>query len=294
MGRFDIVIFKAKITVHYLKILITVVKTIFERIWLALFAHSSFWRLNQYLLNLTQKSLGINNYKSEKISGEIFWINYVLKNYQPDVIFDIGAHKGDYTKLFRDAGFKGTIYLFEPHPKTYSVLTHQIRATEFDKIFNLGFSETRGNTLIFDYSGESLESGSPHASLFSQVITDLHGSSNVTEVKVQLRTLDDFTEEHKIERISLLKIDTEGNEFPILKGSRRLLEEGRIDLIQFEFGEMNVVSRYFFKDFFDLLNSNYCIYRLLPSGLLPITKYNARHHEIFIYQNIVCVHRKLK
>lgn len=269
------------------------IKTFFERIWLVVFAHRSLVRLNNYLLNLTQKSLGINNHKSDAISGELFWAKYVLKHYQPAIIFDIGAHKGDYAKLFRGAGYKGSMYLFEPHPKTCAVLKAQIQEGPNDQIFNLGFSDTNDSSLIFDYSSANPDSGSSHASLFSKVITDLHGAKNVSELKVDLRTLDDFTKEHQIDRISLLKIDTEGNEYPILKGAKRLLEEGRIDLIQFEFGEMNVVSRHFFKDFFDLLNSNYKLFRLLPNGLLPIEKYNARQHEIFIFQNIVGINRKL-
>lgn len=270
------------------------IKTAFERIWLAIFAHSIFVRLNNYLLNLTQKSLGINNYKSNKISGEHFWVNYILKNYQINIIFDIGAHKGDYSQMFRDAGYKGSIYLFEPHPKTFSILNSNIPKDNLNQIFNIGFSEIKNTSLIFDYPLENQESGSPHASLFSKVITDLHGRDNVNETKVQLNTLDDFADEHNIDRISLLKIDTEGNEYPILKGAKRLLEEERIDLLQFEFGEMNVVSKCFFKDFFDLLNPSFYLFRLLPGGLLPITKYNARQHEIFIFQNIIGINRKIK
>lgn len=283
------------IGIKHLKLTFKIVlKTFFEGIWLAIFAHSSFRRFNHYFLNLTQKSLGINNYKSDKVSGEQFWIKYLLDRYNLKIIFDVGAHTGEYTKLFRDAGFDGDIFLFEPHPRTYSALQKNLASLEKNKIFNLGFSDKGGDSLIFDYPDISSQSGSVHASLFSGVLTDLHHASEVVREKVHLRTLDDFAKENNIENISLLKIDTEGNEFPILKGAKHLLDQDKIDIIQFEFGEMNVVSRYFFKDFYDLLISKYYIYRLLPNGLLPIEKYNSRHHEIFIYQNIVCVNRKFK
>ena len=269
------------------------IKKIFESIWLFLFAHAKMQRWNQYLLNLAQKNLGINNYNSDRISGEIFWTKFVLDNYQPNVVFDIGAHIGDYTSLLRQSGYKKTIFLFEPHPKTYANLADKVMPDQFTHLFNIGFSDSRNVSLIFDYPENDKNSGSPHASLYSEVITDLHGAKETLGIEIKLRTLDDFVEDQKLNHISLLKIDTEGNEYPILKGAKKLLEEDRIDLLQFEFGEMNVVSKYFFKDFFDLLHNKYKLYRLLPTGLLPIEKYNARHHEIFIYQNIVGIHRKL-
>lgn len=264
-------------------------KLLFEKVWLAFFARPSLARLNYYIMNLFQKSLGINNYQSDKISGEIYWANYLLKNYSVELIFDIGAHKGDYSRIFRSLGYHGEILLFEPHPETYERLITRDGVFENDRHFNIGFSNTNGLQLMFDYNKEG---GSPHASLYSGVITDLH-RGETKSVGVMLHTVDEFAKEQKIENISLLKIDTEGNEFKILQGAKQLIEDDKIDIIQFEFGEMNVVSRCFFKDFYDLLNPKYKLYRLLPNSLLPIVEYNARQHEIFIFQNVVAIHRAL-
>ena len=61
-----------------------------------------------------------------------------------------------------------------------------------------------------------------------------------------------------------------------------------IDLIHFEFNEMNVASRIFFKDFYDLLKG-YRFYRMLPDGLIDLGEYKAYQMEIFGYQNIVAI-----
>ena len=53
----------------------------------------------------------------------------------------------------------------------------------------------------------------------------------------------------KLERLNLLKIDAEGNEYKILLGAKQALQANIIDVIQFEFNEMNVISRVFMKDF---------------------------------------------
>ena len=84
----------------------------------------------------------------------------------------------------------------------------------------------------------------------------------------------------------MLKIDTEGHEFAVLRGASNLLKTGRIDVIHFEFNEMNVVSRVFFKDIWDFL-PNYDFYRMLPDGLAQIKNYSPVFCEIFAYQNIV-------
>lgn len=249
--------------------------------------------MNRYVLHLSHKTLGINNYRSERISGERHWCRTLLERFQPEVIFDVGAHQGNYARMVRREGFKGELFLFEPHPETFGKLSQGITADDRTRLFHIGFSDREGESLLFDYAGER-GAGSEHASLFPEVIKDLHGSREAHGVRVRLESLDHFTQVHGVDRISLLKIDTEGNEFRILQGAARLLSEGRIDLIQFEFGEMNVVSRVFFKDFYDLLNPQYRLYRLLPGALLPVGPYNPRYHEIFVYQNLVAVHRSLE
>ena len=99
---------------------------------------------------------------------------------------------------------------------------------------------------------------------------------------------DQFAEENRIQSIDFLKIDTEGHDYDVLAGARQLLVSNRINVIQFEFNKMNVVSRIFFKDFFNLLE-NYRLFRMLKDGLIPIGHYRPGKCEFFAYQNIVAI-----
>ena len=67
-------------------------------------------------------------------------------------------------------------------------------------------------------------------------------------------------------------------------GAKHLLEKRKINYIQFEFGEHNLVSRVFFRDFFDLLNDCYDIYRVLPRGLRKIKKYTT---DLEVFDTII-------
>ena len=97
----------------------------------------------------------------------------------------------------------------------------------------------------------------------------------------------------KHRKIGLLKIDTEGHEFEVLKGAENLLKAGKIEMIHLEFNEMNVFSRVFFKDIWDYL-PNYDLYRMLPDGLVHIKNYSPVFCEIFAYQNLVAKLRVAK
>ncbi len=71
-----------------------------------------------------------------------------------------------------------------------------------------------------------------------------------------------------------------------------MIEANTIDVIQFEFNEMNVISRVFMRDFFTLL-PNYRIYRLLPDGVIAFQTYDPIFMEVFAFQNIACIRRDL-
>jgi hypothetical protein len=113
-------------------------------------------------------------------------------------------------------------------------------------------------------------------------------TEEVASVDCRVMTLDAYCLENHIEQIDFLKIDTEGYELFVLKGARHMLEQNRIRVVQFEFNEMNVVSRVFLKDFYDIL-PGFRFYRIRQGSLMPLGPYAALH-EIFQYQNLLAIH----
>ncbi|MCG2725664.1 MAG: FkbM family methyltransferase, partial [Elusimicrobia bacterium] len=107
---------------------------------------------------------------------------------------------------------------------------------------------------------------------------------------IEVKTIDAFCKEQKIEHIHFLKLDVEGHELKVLEGASGMLKLGAIDFIQFEFGGCNIDSRTFFQDFYYLFKDNYKIYRILKDGLYKINHYKERY-EVFTTTNYLMERR---
>lgn len=249
-----------------------------------LFARTAFQRLNSFVYWCSLRGLGIMNYEDDRVSGEAFLLRHVLAGRAAPVVLDVGANEGRYARGIHLASPGARVYAFEPHPVTYRKLVatlEQLGAATFRPV-NAAVGMHGGRVDLYDYRRED---GSSHASVHRGVIEDIRGAESVAH-RVPMVCLDDFAAEHGLGRIDLLKIDTEGNELAALRGFRQHIDRGLVDVIQFEFNEMNVVARIFFKDFWDFLQG-YDLYRLLPQGLAHIEEYAPASCEIFAFQNIV-------
>jgi FkbM family methyltransferase len=250
-----------------------------------IFARQIFRTINLYFLNLSLRGLGILNYENTRVNGERHLITKVLpkiiKNDSP-VFFDVGANIGNYTKVLLDSFPDALIHAFEPHPENYSRLMERIFSDKI-KAHNIAIGKICGELTLYDRADGIASS---HSSLHKAVISEIHKQEVVT-FKVGVQSLDDFTKREGIKHIDFLKIDTEGNELAVLQGASQLLKDGNIGCIHFEFNEMNIISRVFFRDFRKILH-NYELYRLLPNALLALGDCPLET-EIFAYQNILAI-----
>jgi len=242
-------------------------------------------KFNMLTFHIALCSLGITNHGNEHISGELHFIKHTLQGADPCIVFDVGANKGKYASLVKGLHPAAKVYAFEPNPPAYEKLKDLARSKDFF-CFKLGLSSEEKVQILYDrLNGE----GSEHASLYAEVMSLLH-KTEINGKEIALSTLDGMMTKLNIEYINLLKIDTEGHELEVLRGAREALKNKRIRMIQFEFNEMNVISRVFMKDFYDLL-PDFNFHRMLPGGLLPLGEYRPLTHEIFALQNIVAIQK---
>jgi FkbM family methyltransferase len=109
------------------------------------------------------------------------------------------------------------IYSFEPVPATFAKLQKNTTHLTQVECVNLALGEELGEArMTTDRDGQN--------TLFA-------GVSSSGSVIVQVSTIDDFCADRDIQRVDLLKIDTEGFETFVLKGASDMLSRGRIDFV---------------------------------------------------------------
>lgn len=225
-------------------------------------------------------------------SGEAWALEHLVRAAcdpaRAPVVFDVGANVGDYTRLVLDHLPEAVVFAFEPAKAVYDTLTGRLASESARvKAFNFGFSDTAGTVDLHAYAVDGNE-----VSLLASI--DVRRQTQAVDVtrrgseRVRMETLDAFCDAESVERIDLLKIDVEGHELSVLRGARRMLAEGRVAIIQFEFGPANISSRTYFYDLWSLLADDYRIYRIVPRGVAPIDFY-GEHLEIFLTTNYLAV-----
>ena len=199
------------------------------------------------------------------------------------VLFDVGANNGAYAKFLHLLAPAARIYAFEPHPRTFTALRQNFVSPGVTPV-NLALSDQAGQLRLFDFAAAD---GSTQASL-SPAAVGLF-AADMVEHQVTCTTIDAFMQDHGIERIAFLKIDTEGFDINVLRGAKQALAERRIGIIQFEFIPANIAVRVTMRDFFDAL-PEHRIFRLCLNGsLLPLVPYDVKRCEIYVTQNLIAL-----
>jgi FkbM family methyltransferase len=212
-----------------------------------------------------------------RTSGELHLLHHIknnLKDAPKPILFDVGANIGEYSIALADFfGSASTVHAFEPSKETFEKLKTTIGPRTNVVANNCGLSDSEGTLRLYK--------NTERHTLASVYQRDLeHYDLKLDQVEeIQLSTVDAFCTTHGIERLHFLKIDIEGHELSALKGAERMIREGRIDFIQFEFGGANVDSRTYFRDFFTLLKPNFRIYRIVRDGLRPIEQYMESYEQ---------------
>ena len=205
-------------------------------------------------------------------SGEEWVLDHLKQNngqIRPFVVFDVGAYTGQYTeKVLAAFGDQAQVYCFEPNEATFKALKSSHGAKKNVRCLSFGLSDQEESRVLYS-NGET----SSMASLYHRR-SDNSNIAGDRIARIPLTTVDLFCKGEKVERIDFLKMDVEGHELKVLNGAKDMISSGRIRHIQFEFGDCNVYSRTFFRDFFELLKPHYRVFRILHRGLWPIDEYD--------------------
>lgn len=136
------------------------------------------------------------------------------------VVIDVGAHAGQFSKLFARMAPVGHVYAFEPSVYARSVLAPALR---FNRLVNvtivpLGLSDAPAEGVLHTPLKRRASLGFGIAHLGEKAADE-----RAMDQSVRLTTLDAFVETRGLTRIDFIKADIEGWELRALKGAEASL-----------------------------------------------------------------------
>jgi len=189
-------------------------KNIFQRY---LFRKDFFWKVKEKLFWFIRNN-SRNAYKDQRV---------LLKNLESGIILDVGANVGDTVKLYQNyfPGYK--IFCFEPFPESCDYLKKR-----FIKDSNISIVEkalgSKGQTKTLYVSNFS------NLNSLQRPNERAWGFADKKSIDVETIILDQYCYENDIKQIDILKLDVQGSELDVLKGSKTMLEKGNISLVYVE------------------------------------------------------------
>jgi FkbM family methyltransferase len=142
------------------------------------------------------------------------------------IFFDVGANLGGTTRAALKAFPDAQVVAFEPIPDIFSRLRRAVGPEPRFAPYQVALGEICGLVPFFENDEmSSLVPNSPRP-------TSSRAPSRLT---VECCTLDAFCVEHKISHVDVLKIDAEGCELMVFRGSKKMLAEKRVRFIYAEF-----------------------------------------------------------
>jgi len=136
-------------------------------------------------------------------------LDYIADNYPAQgAILDVGANVGNHSLYFASFLKYEQIFAFEPHPSNYELLSANLSGVSGFYPFNIALHDLCGTAFI---STDKYNMGMCKI------------SSMFESIQAPMRTVDTFA----LKNVTLMKIDTEGNEIQILCGAMKTIERCR-------------------------------------------------------------------
>ena len=142
------------------------------------------------------------------------------------LVFDIGANRGQTIEHFRGAFARPVIHAFEPGRDTFAELQRR----------TAGIPDLHLNNVALGARVESrtfLQNERDDMSSFLEPSVDAWGEIK-DRYPVEITTVDDYCAARGIERIDVLKSDTQGFDLDVLKGAQGMIDRRAIRLILME------------------------------------------------------------
>ena len=208
-------------------------------------------------------------------------INFFYRNkINLEYIIDVGAHHGETINLFLKYFKPKKIYSFEASPQNFIILKKNYNKLDqnLKKIVQIENIALGKNNRIqsFNQTHESSSSTfnkiNTKSNYFSRKKFFLGFSQDkdfFKKIELKMISLDSYFLEYNLNKIDLIKIDTEGFEYEVLQGLQKNMKNVNYILFEHHYDDM-IKKNYKFKDIIKLLKQNN--FKLIYKTKMPFRK----------------------
>lgn len=210
-----------------------------------------------------------------------------LAPFRPKVVLDVGANVGDWTALCIAHLPDAIFHAFEIADPTADELERNVAAFRERVVVNrFGLSDHDGEVVIYHAPESNTATSTVREAL--EVGAADHGINTIQELRGRVVTGDAYLEARGVGQVDLLKIDVEGAEPGVLTGFDGAFARGAVDVVQFEYGTVNLTTRYLLADFYAFFEARgFVLGKLLPEGV-AFKPYEVADED-FVGPNLVAV-----
>ena len=190
-----------------------------------------------------------------------------LKKLKLEIIFDIGAHKGEFAKSVLNIKTTKKIYAFEPQKEIFNEYSKILNKNRKIKYINFALSDVSGkrriqiNKKTSTSTFSKININSNWFKIKNLLLGSYYKSSFLKNEYVKTSTGDKFIKLFKLKYIDLLKIDTEGHEYSVLKGFKKNFRKNSIKSILIEIHNNAMYKKYNIKTIENFLKKNNFIFK---------------------------------
>lgn len=210
---------------------------------------------------------------------EIKFISSFLQS--GDAFIDVGANIGYFSVVASRSVGTGSVHSFEPTKKTYKRLLESIDLNKTKNIYphKVALSDVKERR-EFTTSNDGFDA-------YNSLGVPSQGIDFSKETLTTV-TLDAFLKEQNIATPTLIKIDVEGWEIPVIKGMKELLNKKDSPVLMVEFTEDNAkLSGFSCANLFNLISSfNYALYKY---NWVTNELVKQENKKFYTYTNLVCI-----
>ena len=191
----------------------------------------------------------ISNYFLEENKGKI------------QTLIDVGAHHGESIKFFKKNFSIDQIYAFEPNIDNFKILKEKVKDVKNVKFFNTAVGNKKGLinfTNHYDSESSTVVKINQKSNYFRKKNFYLNffneRKNRIKNTQVKIDSLENLINIDELNFIDLIKIDTEGYDFNVIKGLGNLISKVRFIYFEHHFHDM-LLKDYKFNDVDTFLKS---------------------------------------